>query len=116
MRTAAESQRQSESEEKNISGQVASRPTSSFERPPRTEVASRDDLLKAFELADKELNVSYRKVMGRLNQSGQERLKSAQRTWIRNKENLARGESIDAIQKRLDMTIERNAELIEMLR
>jgi len=116
MRTAAESQRKSESEERDVSRQVESRTKSSFERPLRADVASRDDLLRSFELADKELNVSYRKVMGRLNQSGQERLKSAQRNWIKNKENLARGESIDAIQMRLDMTIERNAELLEMLR
>jgi hypothetical protein len=88
-------------------------------RPPvveRVSTGSRLDLLSAFERADRDLNLTYKKVMSQLNSEGQERLKSAQRNWIKLKESRAGGDSTEDIRTRLNMTIERNAELVEILR
>ncbi len=82
----------------------------------RVSTGSRLDLLSAFERADRDLNLTYKKVMSQLNSEGQERLKSAQRNWIKLKESRAGGDSTEDIRTRLNMTIERNAELVEILR
>jgi uncharacterized protein YecT (DUF1311 family) len=52
----------------------------------QTQLDMNDDAIRAYEKADKELNVLYKQVIGKMSEQEKTNLKTAQRKWIKMKE------------------------------